>query len=506
MSSQLVTGEAVALDLRPARLPSRVLAAVIDLAIEFFVLSVLLQLVTAVALIDEEFALALTIVLVAAFVVGYPVAFETLWRGLTPGKAAMGIRVVRDDGGPIRFRHALSRALLNIVERPGVTFGSAAVIASLLSRRGKRLGDLVAGTFVLQERVPRQHFAPAYMPMPLAGWAQTLDLSRLPDDLALAVRGFIGRSQQLRPEARERLGGELAAAVASYVTPPPPPGTPGWAYLSAVVAERRRRDEARMPATYQGWGGAQGGPPQGGPHGAWQGGPHGGQWGAGGWPPGAAPPGSVPPGAAPPRAPAQPALAGPPPGWGDPPGTVPPWGSRRTGPPPRPDAPPPPGWENAPAGARSPARDASGAPDAAGAGGVPGAPGGLPAAPPGAPSPWQPGAPSPGWGGAPRDPRWGASAPPTGAPPPVGPPPPVAAPPEVPTPPRVPAAPSPQWGPPPVPASPPPRTPADAAPASSAPAGSAPAGGGAAPAAAVDPARDESPPAAPPDGPFAAPA
>jgi uncharacterized RDD family membrane protein YckC len=298
VSSQLVTGEAVALDLRPARLPSRMVAAVLDLVIELVALSVVTQLLVMFsALADPTFATALVIVLLVAFVVGYPVAFETLWRGLTPGKAAMGIRVVRDDGGPVRFRHALTRAIFNVVERPGITFGAAAVIASLLSRQGKRLGDLVAGTFVVQERVPRQYVVPAFMPPQLAGWAATLDLSRLPDDLALAARGFLGRSAQLRPDARERLGSQLAAAVATFVTPAPPPGTPGWAYLSAVVAERRRRDEARLPGARSPW--QPGGAPS--------------------WPPGGAP--SWPPGAPSPWQPAAPS-----PGWGPPPPS-PSWGA-----------------------------------------------------------------------------------------------------------------------------------------------------------------------------------
>jgi uncharacterized RDD family membrane protein YckC len=331
--SRLVTGEAVALDLRPARLASRMLACVIDVVIELIGFALILWLLSLVPLLgDADLGVAVVLLTIVAMLIGYPVAFETLWRGRTPGKAARGIRVVRDDGGPVRFRHALTRALLNIVERPGLTMGSAAVICSLLSRSGKRLGDVLAGTFVLQERIPKQHLVPVQMPPPLAAWAETLDLSRLPDDLALAARGFLGRAAQLRPDARERLGAELAAAVASYVSPAPPPGAPGWAFLAAVVAERRRREGLRI-----------GGPGSGTPY---------------------------------------------------------------------------------------------------------------------APSPWQPAAPSPGWGPAPERPRWGESAPATGAGPSVGPPPVVGAGPPDPGPPRVPSPPSPQWGPAPVP---PPAPPAGAA-------------------------------------------
>lgn len=322
--SQLVTGEAVALDLRPARLASRLVAAAIDLAIESILVLAAIQLFAALGLFaDADFVGAATIVGTAVFLVGYPVAFETLWRGRTPGKAALGIRVVRDDGGPIRFRHALGRALLNVVERPGITMGSAAVITSLLSQRGKRLGDLVAGTFVLQERVPRQQVAAVPMPPPLAAWAATLDLSRLPDDLALAARGYLGRAPQLRPEARTRMANDLAAAVATYVTPPPPPDAPAWAYLAAVVAERRRRDASRPaypspygPATH-GAGGWQPAAPSPG----WGPAPDRPRWGDSAPPTGAPPPvGPPPPVATPPPDPGAPRLpAAPSPQWGPPP-------------------------------------------------------------------------------------------------------------------------------------------------------------------------------------------
>jgi len=251
VSQQLVTGEAVALDLRVARLASRIPAAMLDSLIQLAaMLAVTVVFTRSDVAVDPAIAVTLLILAVVGIFLGYPVAFETLWRGRTPGKAAMGLRVVRDDGGPIRFRHALLRGLIGLfVERPpfGVFF-FVGVITSLASERGKRLGDIVAGTIVLQERIPARTPTTIRMPPQLAGWATTLDLSALPSDLALAVREFLGRASGLRPAAREELGRRLCDAVAAVVTPPPPPGTPGWAYLSAVLAERRRRDEERLRA------------------------------------------------------------------------------------------------------------------------------------------------------------------------------------------------------------------------------------------------------------------
>lgn len=247
MSGQLVTGEAVALDLRPAALPSRVVAGLVDVVGQLLVLLLVAGLAAAVSLdVSEAAAQALGIVVLVAVLIVYPVTFETLLRGRTPGKAAVGLRVVRDDGGPIGFRQAFVRGLAGaFLERPGVTFFVAGVATSLLNPQGKRLGDLLAGTVVVQERVAVKGGTVATMPPPLAGWAAQLDLSGVSTELALSVRQFVSRADSLTPAAREDLGQRLVAAVTAAVGPPPP-GTPGWAVLSAVLAERRRREELRL--------------------------------------------------------------------------------------------------------------------------------------------------------------------------------------------------------------------------------------------------------------------
>ena len=241
----LVTGEAVALDLRVAALPSRVVARAVDLAAQ---LALLIGLSVLVALSGSRASEAVTatlgILTLVLVLLVYPIAFESLLRGRTPGKMAMGLRVVRDDGGPIGFRHALVRGLAVLADLP--TVFTVSVVCMLLDHRSRRLGDLLAGTLVLRERVAGAGGAVADMPPPLAGWARTLDLSGLPDDLALSVRSFLSRVHELRPEAREDLGGRLVAAVRAVTAPPPPPDAPGWAYLAAVLAERRRREQERQ--------------------------------------------------------------------------------------------------------------------------------------------------------------------------------------------------------------------------------------------------------------------
>jgi uncharacterized RDD family membrane protein YckC len=257
--SDVVTGEAVALDLRIAQLPARIAAAFLDLLI-MTGLYLVLALISGIAFLgvnDDALAAAVTVVLVVGVFLGYPLTVETLTRGRTLGKMALGIRVIRLDGGPITFRHALVRGLVGLIlERPGFAllgFGPGlAVLVCALSKRGRRIGDLAAGTMVLQERVPARLLWTPWMPAPLAGWASTLDLTRFDDGLALQVRQFLGRAHQFFPVAREELGHRLAGEVLQRTAPGPPPGTPGWAYLSAVLAERRHREEVRAAAA-AGW-------------------------------------------------------------------------------------------------------------------------------------------------------------------------------------------------------------------------------------------------------------
>ncbi|WP_239127342.1 RDD family protein [Asanoa siamensis] len=255
-SDRLVTGEAVELEVRAARAGSRVTALLVDLIV-IAALALVLGSFGSLALsslpIDLNAASmrGITVVATVVLLVGYPVTWETLYRGRTPGKAALGLRVVRDDGGPVRLRHALTRSLVGVAtEWPGVLLPPitwvAALTTMLSNPRGKRLGDLVAGTMVIHERTPASWGWVPGMPPALAGWARTLDLTGVSDDLALAVRHFLARARELREPARTELGRALAAEVAAVSTPPPPPNVPGWAYLAAVLAERHRRARERL--------------------------------------------------------------------------------------------------------------------------------------------------------------------------------------------------------------------------------------------------------------------
>jgi uncharacterized RDD family membrane protein YckC len=250
---EIVTGDAVVLDLPAARVPSRMLARAIDMLVQLVAFSILLAIAdgsAGLANADNAVIAAITVTVMVLVIIGYPVIFETLSRGQTLGKLAAGQRVVSDDGGPVRFRQALVRALAGFVEC-WMLIGVPALITSLASTRGKRLGDVFSGTFVLRERTkpsPPVPWGPPLHDPVLVGWVRSLDLSALPSPLAAATSGYLARYWQLDQRAREELGRQLAAQVARHVVPPPPPGIMSTAYLSIVMSERRARDLARLAA------------------------------------------------------------------------------------------------------------------------------------------------------------------------------------------------------------------------------------------------------------------
>ncbi|MEY8013898.1 RDD family protein [Mycobacterium servetii] len=268
--SEVVTGDAVVLDVQIAQLPVRAVSALIDIAVIFvcYVLGLLLWAAT-LTQFDSALTAAILIVFTVLVIVGYPLIFETTTRGRSVGKIVMGLRVVSDDGGPERFRQALFRALASVVEI-WMLAGSPAVICSILSPRAKRIGDVFAGTVVVSERGPRMAPPPA-MPPALAWWASSLQLSGLDAGQADVARQFLGRATQLDPSLRQQMAYRIAGDVVSRIAPPPPPGAPPELVLAAVLAERHRRELARLrPPDPPPWGYGPPGapwPPQGPPPG-----------------------------------------------------------------------------------------------------------------------------------------------------------------------------------------------------------------------------------------------
>lgn len=252
-----MTGEAVVLGLRAAKLPSRALAIALDLLVE--VVALIVTLITVGTLtpdLDSAAGAAISLGLVVFFLVALPILIETLSRGRSLGKLALGLRVVRSDGGPVRFRHSLVRGLVAFFE---IIFfsGVPAVITSLVDSQGRRLGDIFSGSLVVRERVPGagrgREALPALPPQlmqALGGELVALDLSAVPDGLWLAVRQYLTRLDQLDPAVALGMAQRLVGDLVSHTGRAAPYGVHPAAYLGAVLAERQRREWARAAGTY----------------------------------------------------------------------------------------------------------------------------------------------------------------------------------------------------------------------------------------------------------------
>ncbi len=234
----LVTGEAVALDVRPASALIRAGGTAIDVLLAVLLIVALLLAMAGLS-VDEAAFRAIAIAGVVACIVVLPTAVETASRGRSLGKLALGLRVVRDDGGAIGFRHAFVRALTGVLE-VYLTFGGLAALIGFLNPSSKRLGDILAGTHAQVERVPKLTSSAFGVPTELVGWASNADVARLPDPVARRVASFFANVEHLVPESRARVAASLAAEVAPFVSPLPD-ATPER-FLAAVVALRRDRD------------------------------------------------------------------------------------------------------------------------------------------------------------------------------------------------------------------------------------------------------------------------
>jgi uncharacterized RDD family membrane protein YckC len=240
-AEELVVGEAVALDVQPAGIVLRLAAALLD-AVCVLALYVMLMLGLSRVWpsgIDDAWAAALDIGVLVGVLVLVPAAVETVTRGKSVGRYATGTRVVRLDGGAIGLRHAFARALVGLFEL-WMTVGSVALLVALFGSRPRRLGDLLAGTFVQHERATKHRDPQVLMPAELVSWASVADVSALPQRLENRLGAFFRGAADLRPELRESTARMLAEAVAEYAHPVP--AVHPEAFLAGVVVLRRERD------------------------------------------------------------------------------------------------------------------------------------------------------------------------------------------------------------------------------------------------------------------------
>ncbi|MEA3077215.1 MAG: hypothetical protein QOF60_2123 [Actinomycetota bacterium] len=240
------------LEFETAGMPSRLLAASIDLVVQMvLVIAAVTGGLGLESLGVGAGALGAVTLYLAFFLIllGYPALLETLWRGRTLGKAALGLRVVTVEGAPIRFRHAAIRSMFALVEKFSLS-GLIGIIAILVTRRNQRLGDLVAGTIVLRERSGAgRPQAMAFLPPPgLESYTSSLDVSALGHSDYAAVRGFLLRVGSLTPAARWSLATAIATPLRDRLRTTPPTGVYPETFLACVAAAYQRRNAPAVQA------------------------------------------------------------------------------------------------------------------------------------------------------------------------------------------------------------------------------------------------------------------
>jgi uncharacterized RDD family membrane protein YckC/uncharacterized membrane protein SpoIIM required for sporulation len=240
---EIETPEHVVLDLEVAGIGSRALAAVLDTLILVggsIGLVILLTFLAGYGITFGSWGAAL--LALGWFVVwtGYFIFFEGFRQGQTPGKRFVGVRVVMDTGYPVTFGAAVARNLLRAADFLPPPYLIGALLAAF-HPRGKRLGDLVAGTIVARDR-------PAPAPpgrIPAAAASPSPSIPELTESEFGLLARFAVRQRELAPRPRARLAASLAARLASH---PAPPGVPELEHLLQLHARELARREGRLAA------------------------------------------------------------------------------------------------------------------------------------------------------------------------------------------------------------------------------------------------------------------
>lgn len=254
---EVETPEHVLIDYEIAGLGSRSLAVMIDTVIITCLMIALVLIMFLVSATLGRLLFPLVGLGMFALVWGYFALFEGFRDGQTPGKRWMGIRVIRDTGHPVTLGEAAARNLLRLIDflPPPYLLG---ILFVAFHPRGKRLGDLVAGTVVVRDQpvVAPSADLEADIPTDVHGAPQ------LTDEEFRVVREFVGRSPQLPREVRLRLATPLAARLADRY---PPGKSDPVAFVRAAWRDEAARRRGRLATSARGRAtGAPGGVSEGG--------------------------------------------------------------------------------------------------------------------------------------------------------------------------------------------------------------------------------------------------
>jgi uncharacterized RDD family membrane protein YckC len=223
----LSTPEGVTLQVTLAGVGSRFIAGTVDLVLQIALVLVLVLVASA----GGSGGVLRIVLVLGSFAIWffYPVAFELLAAGRTPGKRFTHLRVIRDSGAPIDLAASAIRNLMRVLDGPLLLY-LPSLISVAVTARNQRPGDLAAGTVVIREPAGRDVATP---PTPGAEAAQLQamwsgasasarwDASAVSDAETAAVRHFLARRDTLDPGARRALARRLATGLRVKVTGAP---------------------------------------------------------------------------------------------------------------------------------------------------------------------------------------------------------------------------------------------------------------------------------------------
>jgi uncharacterized RDD family membrane protein YckC len=238
----VATPERVSFDYQVAGLGTRAIAQVLDLLIVLGILVAVFFVAFAAGAAGADNGIVTLLAVIGAFIAvfGYFWVSEALWSGQTVGKKAFRLRVVGDRGEPLTFMQAGIRNVVRIVDFLPYAYG-VGLIVLFVNGKGKRLGDLAAGTIVVKDsdhmwvwQLPGGRPAPPPPPAPpglygpaaqaapppprppaqfAPATAAELTLRRLDPDLRRFVSSYARRRPQLSVDLRVRLASSIQPSL-----------------------------------------------------------------------------------------------------------------------------------------------------------------------------------------------------------------------------------------------------------------------------------------------------
>lgn len=234
----IATPEGIELQLQLAGPASRFIAGATDFVIQN-VAVILLALLTGA--LTGGGALNAAGFVIGEFVITflYPILFETLAGGRSPGKRATHLRVVRDDGAPIDLPASATRNLMRAIDGPLLAY-LPTVISIIASARNQRPGDIAAGTLVIREAPPRSPGRSQTLAAPPVALPEGWDVTAVTPQEIAAVRRFLERRETLERHSRHALAVRLATGLGTKVAGAQLTGDPER-FLETLVALKSAR-------------------------------------------------------------------------------------------------------------------------------------------------------------------------------------------------------------------------------------------------------------------------